>query len=46
VLIERFRGSSKERECKVSASGKKRRGGVINVEINGFENEIGVIERE
>jgi hypothetical protein len=25
---------------------KKRRGGVVNVKINGFENEIGVVERE
>jgi hypothetical protein len=29
----------------VSASKKKRRRGVINIEINGFENEIKVIER-
>jgi hypothetical protein len=25
---------------------KKRRGGVVNIEINGFENEIRVIKRE
>jgi hypothetical protein len=31
----------KERECKVGASEKKRRKGVISV-----ENEIGVVERE
>jgi hypothetical protein len=29
----------------VGASKKKRRGGVINVKINGFENEIKVIKR-
>jgi hypothetical protein len=25
---------------------KKRRGEVVNIKINGFENEIGVVERE
>jgi hypothetical protein len=36
VLIKRFQGSLKEREYKVSASEKKRRGEVVNVKINGF----------
>jgi hypothetical protein len=29
----------------VNASGKKKRGGVINIKINGFENKIGVIKK-
>jgi hypothetical protein len=46
VLVKRFQGSLKERERKVGASGKKRRGGVVNIEINRFENEIKVVKRE